>query len=243
MYVLRVVACAILLFITQVRGDGGANTNTSSGKVIVVLGDETATGVVEKMLTQFTQTQSAIRIVNAGVSGDITMFTMARLDTDVLSLSPDIVIVSVGRHDIIQGRYVPESQLDLAIIKAKAEDAGAKVVIITPTEFGEILTSESYTRVVNRVHGEVLLILRGDPVCPMPSIAFVPDPRKITQKITISWVAQEGVVYELIKPYPYGNDVGWSVVATVRGAIVDARITLPANEKLEVFRLRAKWEK
>jgi hypothetical protein len=245
MKVLSVVAYAILLFITQAKGDGETITKTSSGKVVVVLGDETATGVAERLSELFAKSQIATRvnIVNAGVKGDITMFSMARLDSHVLSISPDIVILSVGRHDLLQGRYVLESEIDLAIIKAKAQDIGAKVIVITPNEFDEGLTPESYARVVTRVYGETSKLLRGKPDCPIPTITFVTDPRKSMQKVTISWVAQEGVVYELITPYQHGSEIGWNVVATIKGTIVDARLTLPASEHVEIFRLRATWEK
>ena len=51
---------------------------------------------------------SNLEVVNLGKSGDTTLNSLARLD-DVLSHSPDMVIVTLGGNDIIQQRPQQET--------------------------------------------------------------------------------------------------------------------------------------
>ena len=242
MKVLKVIAWAILLFITQVKGDGNTTTNTSSGKVIVVLGDETATGLA-LVLAKLFEKVDGIQVVESGRPGEISMFTMARLGTEVLPLSPDIVVMSVGHYDVLQGRYVPESTLNLANIKARCEESGAKVLVVDPKEFGDILEQSTYDRIATNLLVGIHKFLRGEPKEPVLTVELVDDPRKMSPRMNIAWIAESGVVYELIEPYPFGTIVGWRTVRTIVNGAGEIKIIVPATDTVALYRVRATWEK
>lgn len=241
MNVLKVIACAILLFITQAKGDGVANTNTSSGKVIVVLGDETATGLAISLVRLF-EKEKTIQIVDSGRPGEISMFTLARVGGEVLPLSPSIVVMSIGRYDLIHGRYELESALNIALIRARCEDVGAKVIIVDPKEFGEIIDQVVYDRVATNLQTSIHKFLRGEPKEPVLTVGLVDDPRKMSPRMTIAWASEPGVVYELIEPYPFGSIVGWRTVRTIVNGAGEIKIIVPATDTVALYRVRATWE-
>lgn len=241
MKLFKVIAYAILLFITQVLGDGGATTNTSSGKVIVVLGDETATGLAISLVRLF-EKEKTIQIVDSGRPGEISMFTLARVGGEVLPLSPSIVVMSIGRYDLVQGRYIHESALNIALVKARCEDVGAKVIMVDPKEFGETIDQVNYDRVAINLLTSVSRFLRGEPKEPVLTAELVDDPRKMSPRMTIAWASEPGVVYELIEPYPFGTIVGWRTVRTIVNGAGEIKIIVPATDRVALYRVRATWE-
>jgi lysophospholipase L1-like esterase len=69
-------------------------------------------------------------IINAGVSGDTTDMALARVDTDVLSRDPRIVIVGLGGNDFLRGVPISATEANLRAIVRKIQGAGAMVVLI-----------------------------------------------------------------------------------------------------------------
>ncbi len=237
----KAIAYAILLFVTQAKGDGVANTNTSSGKVVVVLGDETATGLAISLVKLF-EKEKTIQIVDSGRPGEISMFTLARVGGEVLPLSPSVVVMSIGRYDLIHGRYELESALNTALVKARCEDVGAKVIMVDPKQFGETLDKVVYDRIAVDLQVNINKFLRGEPKEPVLTVELVDDPRKMSPRMTIAWASEPGVVYELIEPYPFGTIVGWNTVRTVTGGVGEIKISVSATSQLSLYRVRASWE-
>jgi acyl-CoA thioesterase I len=68
------------------------------------------------------------RVVNAGVSGDITSQGLDRIES-VVSLYPAVVIVEFGANDGLRGLPVETIRLNLEAIIKRLQAAGAKIVL------------------------------------------------------------------------------------------------------------------
>jgi len=100
---------------------------------IVAFGDSLVTGNGSTNGNDFVSVVSkdlGIFIINAGVPGNTTMDGLARLETDVLSQKPDVVIVLLGGNDAL--RQVPEVQTfeNLSKMIDQIQRAGAKVLLL-----------------------------------------------------------------------------------------------------------------
>lgn len=86
----------------------------------------------------------AVRIVNAGVSGDTSAGGLARLDW-LLSLHPDILVVALGANDGLRGQPVASIEANLREIVRRARAAGSRVVLAgmkMPPNYGPDYTRE-----------------------------------------------------------------------------------------------------
>jgi len=68
------------------------------------------------------------RVVNAGVSGELTAGGLNRVD-EVLAHEPEIVILELGANDGMQARPAEEVRADLAAIIARLQEAGVTVLL------------------------------------------------------------------------------------------------------------------
>ncbi|MEA2102899.1 MAG: GDSL-type esterase/lipase family protein [Thermodesulfobacteriota bacterium] len=69
------------------------------------------------------------RVINAGIPGDTTADALARLDKDVLSQSPRIVLITLGGNDL-KNRVSSETAFNnLQIVIEKVQERGALVVV------------------------------------------------------------------------------------------------------------------
>ena len=71
----------------------------------------------------------AVRVLNAGVSGDTTAQGLARLE-GVLAARPDLVVVALGTNDALRGRPPARLAADLEAIVVRCQHAGAHVVLV-----------------------------------------------------------------------------------------------------------------
>lgn len=68
-------------------------------------------------------------VINAGVPGDTTAGALERLDRDVLSRSPRIVLITLGGNDLRKGMNKMVAFLNLEKIVTAIQEEGALVVI------------------------------------------------------------------------------------------------------------------
>jgi len=68
-------------------------------------------------------------VINAGRSGDTTVSALARLDRDVLSRTPRIVLVTLGGNDLVRGMDRPQAFRNLTMIITSIQKQGALVII------------------------------------------------------------------------------------------------------------------
>ncbi len=86
----------------------------------------------------------AVRIVNAGVSGDTSAGGLARVDW-LLTQKPEIVVVALGANDGLRGQPVAAIAANLREIVRRARAAGSRVVLAgmkMPPNYGPEYTRE-----------------------------------------------------------------------------------------------------
>src|SRR3990167_5861788 len=71
-----------------------------------------------------------VPIVNAGVSGSTTGDTLLRINKDVLSKNPSIVIIELGSNDLLEHVDIEVSRRNFDLILSKIKPTGAKIVIL-----------------------------------------------------------------------------------------------------------------
>src|SRR5262245_11098734 len=122
------------------------------GDRIVFLGDSiTQAGVGPKGYVRLIKSHVAdkhkdlgIEFIGAGISGNKVPDLQKRLDKDVLAKKPTLVVIYIGINDVWHGekdpaRGTPKDKYEAGLkdIIAKIKDAGARVVLCTPTVIGE----------------------------------------------------------------------------------------------------------
>ncbi len=105
----------------------------SKGTSIIAFGDSLTAGYGAAAGEDYPSRLATIlgtTIVNAGVSGDTTDSALARLETDVLSRDPRIVIVGLGGNDFLRGASVASTEGTLHAIVQKVHTTGAMVILL-----------------------------------------------------------------------------------------------------------------
>ncbi|HUR27151.1 MAG TPA: arylesterase [Planctomycetota bacterium] len=131
--------------------DGAARTASDPAKApeisIVFLGDSLTAGsglardeaYPDLLGERFTREGRAVRIVNAGVSGDTSAGGLARLSW-LLAQAPDVLVVALGANDGMRGLPVDAMERNLSEIVARAREAGCRVLLVgmrVPPNYGE----------------------------------------------------------------------------------------------------------
>lgn len=71
-----------------------------------------------------------VPIVNAGVSGDTTGEALARINKDVLSKNPSVVVIELGGNDLMKNINSEITRGNFELILSKIKTSGAKIVIL-----------------------------------------------------------------------------------------------------------------
>lgn len=103
-----------------------------SGLNIICFGDSLTYGTGStKGMDYPSQLSSMIRkpLINAGVPGDTTGSALQRLERDVLSCSPRIVLITLGGNDLKNGIHKSVAFNNLKIIIESIQDKGALVIM------------------------------------------------------------------------------------------------------------------
>lgn len=112
---------------------GNVRNLDSRGSNVIAFGDSLTAGYGAQASEDYPSRVSAatgIAIINAGVSGDTTDMALARIDKDVLSRDPRIVIVGLGGNDYLQSVPIATTETNLRSIIDKIESAGAAVILL-----------------------------------------------------------------------------------------------------------------
>lgn len=78
---------------------------------------------------QLNQEGKAVRVVNAGVSGDTTAGGLSRLNW-LLGQHPDVLVVGLGANDGLRGQPLAEIESNLRAIIRQSQAAGARVLLL-----------------------------------------------------------------------------------------------------------------
>ncbi len=130
-----------------------AERHLSKGETLVFLGDsitqageEKPDGYVQLVRSEFSEKHAnlGINVIGAGISGHKVPDLLARLDSDVISKNPDLVVIYIGINDVWhwfkfdpQGteKNVFESGLNELIDRLESKDIRA--ILCTPSVIGE----------------------------------------------------------------------------------------------------------
>ena len=105
----------------------------SRGSNIIAFGDSLTAGYGAQPGEDYPSKLSKLidmPVINAGVSGDTTDMALARIDADVLSRDPRIVIVGLGGNDFLRSVEIATTERNLRTIIRKIHAAGAMVILL-----------------------------------------------------------------------------------------------------------------
>jgi lysophospholipase L1-like esterase len=103
-----------------------------SGENIICFGDSLTSGYGATPGMDYPAQLSRLvgrPVINAGRSGETTVSALARLDRDVLSRSPRIVLVTLGGNDLMRGMDRQQAFGNLKAIVTSIQARGALVII------------------------------------------------------------------------------------------------------------------
>jgi isoamyl acetate esterase len=149
--VLAVACLAVFAFGLTAAADAHP-VKLEKGDRVVFLGDSiTAAGVGPKGFVTLIKNDLAekhkdlgIEVVGAGVSGNKVPDLQKRLEKDVLSKKPTIVVIYIGINDVWHGEKDPAKgtskenyEAGLRDVIKRCQEAGARVALCTPSVIGE----------------------------------------------------------------------------------------------------------
>jgi acyl-CoA thioesterase-1 len=105
----------------------------SRGSNIIAFGDSLTAGYGASAGEDYPSRLASLigsPVPNAGVSGDTTEAALARLDADVLSHDPRIVIIGLGGNDYLRGVPISTTEANLRAIIRKINQRGAMVALL-----------------------------------------------------------------------------------------------------------------
>ena len=133
--------CSSLLFLAAVQLAIGCsqglnsvkNIDAGAGEKIIVLGDSIASGYGVAESEAFPSVlgrKLGLPVVNKGVAGDTTAMGLNRLQRDVISQNPWLVIVELGGNDYLRKIPAAETEENLRQIITQIQQQGAVVVLL-----------------------------------------------------------------------------------------------------------------
>jgi len=147
----RFLVCS-MFFLPAVSAVAEEAPPLKKGDKIICLGDSITQGgggpkgyvtLIRNAVTE-KHKDFGIEVINAGVSGNKVPNLQARLEKDVLSKKPTLVIIYIGINDVWHGEKNPANgtskekfEEGLKDIVGKIQAIGGRVVICTPTVIGE----------------------------------------------------------------------------------------------------------
>ncbi len=149
---LRALALLVMLLPVSRAAADEQPLRLKKGERIVFLGDSITQagagpkGYVTLIRTALTEKHKdlGIEVIGAGISGNKVPDLQKRLDKDVISRKPTLVVIYIGINDVWHGekdpaRGTPKDRFEAGLkeIIGKCEAAGARVLLCTPSVIGE----------------------------------------------------------------------------------------------------------
>jgi lysophospholipase L1-like esterase len=133
------------------------------GDSITQLGVQ-SNGYITLIKDSLEKSNPTVEIIGAGISGNKVPDLQARVDKDVISKKPTIVFIYIGINDVwhsitpgLHGTPKDIYEAGLKEIIGKIKNAGAKVILCTPSVIGE---KEHNTNVIDQLLDEYAEISR-----------------------------------------------------------------------------------
>jgi len=143
-----------------------AKLQTTSDVTIVALGDSLTSGwMVARGYMEFLRDmlmvrypKAAIRLVNSGIPGDTAPGGLYRLQQDVVSYSPDFVLVQFALNDAFCGCSLGDYRRAIeAIVERVRQESSAEVMLLTstlPADMEELSTVNSFYAELKKIAQE-----------------------------------------------------------------------------------------
>ena len=128
LFILAGIVLAVLIFSSRYF-----EPSYYEGKIVVALGDSLTFGVgaaTDENYVSLLAKKLNVRIFNKGVSGDTVEEGLNRIQSDVLDLKPDCVIVLLGANDFLKNIPLNETKNNLAKILDILNEQKIKVVLV-----------------------------------------------------------------------------------------------------------------
>ena len=94
--------------------------------------------IMERILTDWVE--GDVEIISSGLAGNTAANGIARLEDDILTHSPDYVLVMYGMDDALAGVEADNFRQDMEKIVNRIEEEKVKVVLLTPPPVSERMT-------------------------------------------------------------------------------------------------------
>ena len=104
----------------------------AGSEIIICFGDSLTSGTGATTGMDYPSQLAGIigkPVINRGISGDTTSRARRRLDRDVLSAKPDVVLITLGGNDLKNGVTKNVAFANLEYIVKTIQDSGAKVIV------------------------------------------------------------------------------------------------------------------
>jgi acyl-CoA thioesterase I len=174
---------AICALLSVISGPLLREAAAASGPIVIlVLGDSFTAGLgvppgaafPAQLEARLRQRGEAVRVVNAGISGDTTQGGLARVDRALAEAKPDLVILELGANDALRGIQPAVVRANLDAIITKVQASSAKLLLAgmrAAPNWGE-----DYRAAFDRVYPD-LARSRGVPLYPffLQGVALDPE--------------------------------------------------------------------
>lgn len=161
-YAIRVAVVAVVTLGVVFWPKPHVRNLDSRGTAVIAFGDSLTQGYGASEADAYPARLSRMvgtEVVNAGVSGDTTESALQRVDEDVVSRSPRIVLVGLGGNDFLRHAPIATTEANLRAIVKKIQGAGAMVVLLG-FEFPSL--GPSYAKMYERIADEEECLLIED---------------------------------------------------------------------------------
>ncbi len=130
----------------------GSLSASAAERTLLVMGDSLSAayglrseqGWVALLEQRLIEQQRDWRVVNASISGETTAGGAARIDSEIATHSPDLVLIELGANDGLQGLSLQHARVNLERMIVTAKSAGAEVLLIgmrMPPNYGPAYTN------------------------------------------------------------------------------------------------------
>jgi len=129
----------------------GALSASAAERTLLVMGDSLSAayglrseqGWVALLEQRLSEQQRGWRVVNASISGETTAGGAARIDSEITTHAPDLVVIELGANDGLRGLPLAHARANLERMIEASKSADAKVLLIgmrMPPNYGSAYT-------------------------------------------------------------------------------------------------------
>ncbi len=161
---------ALVISLLSACSDPVTLTPLGAGAVILAFGDSLTYGTgadSDQSYPEILAQQTGLKVVNAGVPGEVSARGLKRLPRELARVEPDLVILIHGGNDLLQRKSKQATADNLRAMIDLIRDSGAQVVMAGVPNYGVFLsTAKFYKEVAEQrevpIDAEILPSLLSD---------------------------------------------------------------------------------